>query len=278
MARTIAEIQAQIISSVVSDPTLGPQLTSTSVTAIWRLWTYIVAASIWALETLYDQFKVEITELVAAQKPHTLRWYQQKALGYQHGGTLLPGEDEYDNTGLSDDDLLAQKIVKQAAAVEQSNNLVIKVAKETSGALEPLSTPEVNGVVAYFFQIKDAGVQVQVRSVNPDHLKLAVDVYYDPIILGSNGARLDGTDSTPVQSAAKAFLRSFPFDGEFVKAHLTDAMQAVEGVVVPEIRLCQARRDDDPSFANVDVFYQPFSGFMKIYDEPTELVLTFIPA
>ncbi len=278
MARTIAEIQAQIISAVGSDSTLGSQLTSTSATALWRLWAYIVAASIWALETLYDQFKVEIAELVAAQKPHTLRWYQQKALSYQHGGSLVPGEDIYDNTGLSDDDIAAQRIVKQAAAVENGDKLVIKVAKESNGALQPLSTPEVDGVAAYFFQIKDAGVHVQVRSVNPDHLKVAVDVYYDPTILGANGARLDGTDSTPVQSAAKAFLRASPFDGEFVKAHLTDAMQSVEGVIVPEIRLCQARRDDDPSFANVDVFYQPFSGFMKIYDEPSELVLTFIQA
>lgn len=278
MARTIAAIQAQIIASVQSDTTLNTQLTSTSVTAIWRLWTYVVASAIWTLEVLFDLYRTEIADLVAAQKPHTLRWYNQKALDYQHGGTLLPGADTYDNTGLSPDDITAQKIVKQAASVEQTNIVVIKVAKETGGALVPLTTPEVNGVAAYFAEIKDAGVQLQVRSVNPDHLKLEVDVYYNPAILSSTGARLDGTNSTPVQTAARAFLRTLPFNGQFIKAHLVDAMQTVDGVVVPEIRLCQARRDDDPSFANVDVFYQPFSGFMKIYDEGTELILNFIAA
>lgn len=277
MARTIAEIQAQIIADVQSDTTLSG-LSSTSATAIWRLWTYVVASAIWALEVLFDAFKIEITDLVAAQKPHTLRWYQGKALNFQYGGTLIPGEDEYDNTGLDPDEVTDQKIIAQAAAVEQSGTLVIKVAQEIGGQLTPLNSTENDAVVAYFAEIKDAGVSLQVRSVAADRLKIEVDVYYKATVLSNTGARLDGTNATPVQSAAKAFLRSLPFDGEFVKAHLTDALQAVDGVVVPEIRVCQARRDDDPSFSSVDVFYTPYSGFLKFYTENTDLVLNFIAA
>ena len=93
--------------------------------------------------------------------------------------------------------------------------------------------------------------------------------------MDSNGGRLDGNGSTPVKDAAIAHLKSLAFDGEFVKAYFTDALQKVEGVVVPEIRLCQARRYDDPTFANVDVFYQTFSGFLA-FDAPGDLVLNFI--
>lgn len=280
MARTIAEIQAQIIAAVEADATLSAQLTSTSVTAIWRLWTYIVAASIWALEVLFDNFKAEATELVDSEKPHTLRWYRQKALDYQHGGTLLDGSDEYDNTSLTPDEIADMKIVAQAAAVEDPNTnaLVVKVAKEDGGELEPLDGSETAAITAYFAAIKDAGVKLQVRSVNADRLRIEVDVYYDATILSENGARLDGTSSTPVQDSVYYFLRSAPFNGEFVKAHLVDAMQAVGGVKVPDLKVCQARRDDDPSFSSVNVFYQPFAGYLKIYDEGDDLVLNFIAA
>lgn len=277
MARTISEIQSEIIADVQADSTLGAQLTSTSVTAIWRLWTYVVASAIWALEVLFDAFKAEATELVAAQKPHTLRWYRQKALDFQLGGTLVDGDDIFDNSALSDDQVEVQKIIKAAAAVEDGNVLIVKVARLSGDELEPLSVPQLAAFTAYMTEIKDAGVKLQSRSVNPDHLRLDVDVYYDATVLGSDGARLDGAETTPVQDAIDAFLRSTPFNGVFVKSYLTDAMQAVEGVVVPEIRLCQARRDDDPTFGAVDVFYAPFSGFMKIYD-PSDLVLNFIPA
>lgn len=280
MARTIATIQAEIITAVQADTTMGPLLTSTSATAIWRLWAYIVASAIWTLEVLFDTFKQEATDLVAALNPHTLRWYYQKALDYQHGGTLLPGSDEYDNTGLDADEIAAMKIIAQAAAVEDANTnaLVVKVAKDDGGELAPLDAGEVAAVTEYFQQIKDAGVKLQVRSVAGDLLRIEVDVYYDATILGEDGARLDGTGSTPVQDAVYAFLRSAPFDGEFVKAHLVDAMQAVPGVIVPDLKTCLARRDDDPSFANVAVFYQPFAGYLKIEDEGEDLVLNFIAA
>jgi hypothetical protein len=276
MARTIADIQAEIIATVQADTTLGG-LTSTSATAIWRLWTYVIASAIWAHESLWDLFKAEVAEIAADLKPHTLRWYRNKALAYQHGAALVAGEDYYDNTGLDPDDIEAQKIVKQAAVTETPDGLLtVKVAKETSGELAPLSVGEAAAVNAYFGEIKDAGVVLNVRSVNADRLRIEVDVYYDPTILSATGERLDGASATPVQDAAKAYLRALPFDGEFVKARLVDAMQAVEGVNVPEIRLCQARRDDDPSFGGVDVFYQPFSGFLKFYDPSTDLVLNFI--
>ncbi len=277
MARSISEIQTQIIAAVQADTTLSG-LSSTSVTAIWRLWTFVVATAIWTLEVLFDAFKSEVTELVAAQKAHTLRWYQTKALAFQLGGTLGAGSDVYNNTGLTDDQVTAQKIVTNAAVSEVDNQLIIKVAKTVSGELQPLESGEITAITTYLTEIKDAGVKLILRSVAADRLKVVVDVYYDATVLSSTGARLDGTSSTPVQEAAKAFLLELPFDGQFVKSHLVDKLQAVDGVIVPEIRLCQARRNDDPSFSAVDVFYQPFSGFLKYYTPSTDLILNFIAA
>ncbi len=278
MARSIVTIQAEIIANVQSDAVLGAGLTSTSSTAQWRLWTRIVATAIWTMEVLFDVFTAETLALVAAQKAHTVRWYQTKALAFQLGYTLIPNGDTYDNTGFDEDEIADSKIIAQAAAVEFGDILIIKVAQLLGGDLEPLSVGDTTAVTAYFQEIKDAGVKILVRSVEADHLRVVVDVYYDATIFDDAGARLDGTAATPVQDSVYAFLRTLPFDGQFIKAHLTDAMQAVQGVIVPEIRTCLARRDDDPTFGSVDVFYQPYSGFLKVYDPMTDLVLNFIAA
>lgn len=277
MARTITEIQEQIIASVASDAELNTNLTSTSVTAIWRLWTYVVAVAIWLHESAWDSFRVNLLDEVANMKPHTLRWYRGKALTYQAGGTLLPGEDVYDNTGITAEDIIAAQIIKYASASEGNGQVVVKVAKDVSGIITAPTVPELAGINAYFQDIKDAGVVLVVRGVAADRLKLGIDVYYDANILAADGSRLDGSSATPVKDAIKAFIKALPFDGRFIKAHLTDALQDVEGVIVPEIRSCEARRFDDPSYSAVDIFYDTYSGFLKVYDD-SDIVLTYYSA
>ena len=60
MARTIEEIQGRILTAIASDQALSTQLTSTSKVAVFRLFTYIIASSIWLLESIFDNHKKEI--------------------------------------------------------------------------------------------------------------------------------------------------------------------------------------------------------------------------
>lgn len=274
MARTITEIQNQIIAAVQADSTLS-QITNGSASAIWRLWTRVVATAIQLLEALFDVHKTEVETILATQKPHGLRWYQQRALEFQYGSDLVEDEVYYDNTGLTTAQIEAQQIVAQAAVVESDGRLIVKVAKEVSGELEPLSNDEQTSFREYMAEIKDAGVFLEVLSYNADKLKLTIDVYYDPLLLSLQGARLDGSDNDPVGNAVRQFLRSLPFNGQLVKAELVDALQAVEGVFVPEIRVAQAARYDNASFTGIDIVYNPYSGFFRLYD-PGDLVLNFI--
>lgn len=274
MARTIAQIQTEIITSIQNDATLSG-INSPSATAIWRRWTWVVAVAIAALENLYDAFRSEIDTELATRKPHTLRWYQSKALEFQYGSDLVEGQDYYDNSSLTPDQITAQQIVVQSAATEENDRVIVKVAREVSDELEPLTTPQYDAVVQYFADVKDAGVKLEVRSFAADKLKLVIDVYYDPLVLGATGARLDGTNATPVKDAAKAFLRDLPFDGRFVKSYFVDALQAVDGVVIPEVRTCQATKFDNPALSTVDVTYQPYSGFLRIYND-VDLTLNYI--
>lgn len=275
MARSIKAIQDEIIASVQSTPGLVG-LTSGSATAIWRLWTYVVAVAIYTMEVLWDLHKAEVAELLATQKPHTLRWYQQKALLFQFGSDLPDGEDTYDNSNLTPAQVEAQRIVAAAAAVETPQHLLIKVVREVSGDLAPVTPDQYDAIAAYFYEIKDAGVPLQIISSDPDKLKLDLEVRYDPQVLNSSGERLDGDNPNPLKDAINGYLRNLQFNGRFVLAHLVDAMQVVEGVRIPTLLQCQAARFDNPNFSNVTVTYDPFSGALRIYDYDVDVNVTWI--
>lgn len=275
MARTIAQIQAQIIANVQADATLS-QMNSPSAVAIWRLWTYVVAAAHFLLETFFDVHKAEVDEALATLKPHGLRWYQTKTLAFQYGSDLVEDEDYYDNSSLTPDQILAQQIIVQASVSEADGKVTVKASKEVDGELEPLETAEYNAALAYLQEIKDAGVRLELLSFNADKLRLTVDVFYDPLILNAAGERIDGTNDDPVGEAARLFLREgLTFNGLFVIEKMRDALQAVDGVFVPMIRNTLAARYDNPSFTVLDVVYQPYSGFLRFY-EAGDLTLNFI--
>lgn len=81
MARTITDIQNEILTAKQNEPELA-ELNSTSKTAIWRLWVYITAFVIHTLELIFDKHKSEVSEALRQLKPHTARWYRNKALAF----------------------------------------------------------------------------------------------------------------------------------------------------------------------------------------------------
>jgi hypothetical protein len=271
--RTVETIQNEIITQVQNTPQFG--VLSTSKTAIWRLWTYIVASAIQLLESIFDNHKQDVTAALAKLKPHTTRWYQTKALSYQHGYALPDGEDSYDNLNLTDNDIAIAKIVKYAAVIERGDKLEIKVAKAISGFPTVLDSTELAGFTNYVNDIKDAGVKVEVISATNDNLRLKLDIYYDGKVLDATGVRLDGTDSASVQTAVKSFLNQLPFDGVFVLANLVDALQKVEGIRIPVVKLCQANFILSPLvWFNVDAYWITYSGYILIDD--VDLNINFI--
>lgn len=276
MARTIAEIQQAMLDEIAGDATLSTVATSTSKVAIYRLFTRIVATCAWTVEVLFDTVKQEVNELIAQLKPHSLRWYANKAKDFQYGYTLPIDADRYDNTLLSDDVIDAAKIVKYSAVTEgEDGKLRIKVAKEVVD-LAPLSAGELSAFSEYMGRIKDAGVRLIIESNTPDKLKLSLKIYYDPLIINATGQRIDGSDLTPVQTAVQNFLKNQPFNGVFVLAYLVDALQKVEGVVIPHIVSCLTSYALF-GFTSVNVQYLPDAGYLRFEDVNTDLTLEFVP-
>lgn len=259
MARTISEIQQQIIDTKNADTTLSAYAWSDSKVAIWRLWTYVVAVCIWTLEQLFDYHKAEVVNIIATQKPHTLEWYVYKAKQFQYGVALPPDADVYPSE--STDPEVA--IISYAAAVELSNLVRVKVAKSAGGMLESLSVDELDAFSGYMNRVKDAGVRLQLTSGNPDNLQLVISVFYDPLVLSSSGERLDGASDTPVADAINSFLSSLPFNGEFVLNNLIAMLQKVEGVKIGYVASAQANYGATP-YVPIAVKYVPDAGYMVL--------------
>lgn len=234
MARSIQDIQAEIHQAKESEPALD-ELNSTSKTAIWRLWIYIVSVAIWTLEKIFDQHKKEVDERLSQLKPHTARWYRNKALAFQYGFDLKEDSDVFNNEGSSEEAIGNSKIVKYSAVIEKdTGQLIVKIATETAGKLQPISPTQQQAFEAYIAEIKDAGVRVTVTNYLPDRLVLNLQIYYDPLVLDEYGThRLSG--NKPVQEAIEQYMKELPFNGEMILAHLIDKLQQVEGVKIPHL-------------------------------------------
>ena len=276
MANTIDFYYQQIITQKENTTELDA-LDSTSAVADFNLWAYIVAVVMMVLDNLFSMHLAEVTNLIATLKPHGLQWYQSLALRFQYGQDTIPDSDQYANTGLSADQIKAQQIIAQAAVTEISTataiGLRVKVVKLIAGVYTQLIPDELNAFTAFMNKQKDAGVNIIAQSLPPDGLKLAIQVFYDPLILKSDGSRIDGTAQTPVLDGINAYLQALPFNGEYSSTRLSNALQLVSGCILPNITLAQAQYGAFP-YTSIDEVYVPDGGYLALADGYPQLTYT----
>lgn len=247
-----------------------------------RLQFFVVAVAMYLQQEIFTQLKIDTDSRIYELKPHSPQFYANLALNFQLGFNLLPDSDKFDNTGATADQIAASKIVKYAAVVKQDNIygrrfLRIKLAKDVSGELAPLSNVELTAVRNYFERVGDAGVRLVIESLPADSLKAKLKIYYNPLILNNTGSRIDGSSSEPVQTAIKAFLKTLPFNGVFVLQKFIDAIQEVTGVETLDYEAGDiVVKYGLLPYAPVDVFYVPDSGYLR-FTNPLHLELEFEP-
>ena len=269
MARTIDTINNDLKQAFMQDTTLAEKYGFTaganfadtfSRFSIESIILYIVAASIWTLEKLFDTHTAEVTDYIATMKPHSLLWYVEKAKAFMYGVPLIDGSDQYDTTNLTDEQIAEKKIVTFAACTEANATLYLKVAKAGPA---PLTADEKAAFVAYLHEIKDAGVRIDVISENGDYLKLQMVIYYNPLLINANGES-KATGNKVVEDAIKNYIENIPFNGEFRKNELEDAIQAVDGVVMVEFERAEhSETGEDDTFEEVIPYCKPTSGYFK---------------
>ena len=269
MARSIEQIKTSMAEAFMQDTNLaikygfevGADFNNTfSKVSIESLLLYIVAVGIWTLERLFDTHTAEVTDYIATMKPHSLRWYVEKAKAFMYGVPLVDGSDQHDTTGMTDEQIAQAQIVTFAACTEANATLYLKVAKAGPA---PLTADEKAAFVAYLHEIKDAGVRIDVISEQGDYLKLDMVIYYDPLLINADGeSKADGTKV--VEQAIKDYIENIPFNGEFRKNELEDAIQAVDGVVMVEfVAAYHSETGAEDTYDEVVPYCKPASGYFK---------------
>lgn len=283
MARTIADIQQQIIDTYVQEmAAIGEAVepTTWSNTSLEKLWSFVVAFCIWVHEKLFDALMQEVRLYIEKMKPHTPQWYAETALAFQLGFPTLPDTWLFDNTGKTAAQIAASKVVKYVAVTEEELPgykmfLRMKLAGANGNELDPLPVDTVTAVREYFNKkAKDAGVKMVFESRPPDAIRMEWDVYIDPTILSATGARLDGSEPEPVREAILAYMKELPFNGIYVPVAHQDKVQGITGVNIPLIKKVEYK------YGNLDykpvlVEYRPDAGWLR-FAQPQDLVINYI--
>lgn len=261
----INEIFTQLTDTVDDDANLTG-LTSTSNTAIWRLWAYVSAVCYWIHEYLWGLFKIEVEAKVATAIPMTAAWYVSQLKKFQYGDDLL-FEDFAPKYAVINTD---KQIIKQAAVVESMLGvLLVKVAKADGDSLQALSILEKQAVESYIDDIKAAGTQVQVQSLNADQMKVQAEIHYDPTFVL-------GAVQTDVENVITNYLLYLPFNAEVLYSGLTDVIQAVDGVEDVKVNVLAVQQGD--VFVNIHRRYVALAGYAAISDDaPLINTLSYFP-
>ncbi|MEI6899248.1 MAG: hypothetical protein WCL00_05180 [Bacteroidota bacterium] len=249
--------------------TLATDLKSQSKVANWRLFLWIMAYASWLVEITFGKHKVDIANLLAAKRPHTLRWYSEESKKFQYGYAFTWKDDTY---VYATDDPDA-RIIKYAAASEKNGKVVLKVAKEVSGAKAPLTNTEKTVFTEYWRKWRDAGVKVEIISQSADLLKITVTIVRDRLVLDATNHLLRDATINPIQQSIDNYGANLEFDGKIIISKLVDAIQAAEGVV--DIKLTAAHvQPSGGSWTAVDMSVEAASGYFIL--SYTDSVMTFV--
>ncbi len=266
MARTIQEIYDAISAEKDTKASLTgllpandlaenllDELTTNSKVAIWRLWAFIMAVAIHTHELLWDLFKAEILAIAAAAPAGTPAWYQKKCFEFQFGDILQYINNQFVYNPID----VTKQIIKRAAIEERADGVVIvKVAKEVSGAPIELTGPEKDAFTSYMQDIKFAGTRMAVVSIPGDDLNLVWDIRYDPQIPLSQ-------IQLSVANAVDNYIANLPFNAAVNVNKINDALQAVTGVVDPVFMSATGTPNGGGATA-FTVSYIPAAGWVKL--------------
>lgn len=291
MKRTIKEIKQEMLDMFVQDDDIAYKYgldqekdfeDQFSIASIENTIFYIVACAIWSVKNLFEILKTEIREILDLRTPHTIKWYHNKVLRFQYPSeNLVKDKDYYDNTGMTEDEIAEIEKIKYCAIDDLITELQVKIAAEDGdGNRQPLGFDEEDGgknirdcLERYLNEIKDAGVKINIINLDPDLFSIDVTVYYNPLYLFPKDKL--------VEKAIKDFIANLPFNSTISTTKLVDAIQAVKGVELVNIKSCKIQYQHGEYKGlkeDLDVQKIPIPGYYEIDkdNEDTDLIVRYI--
>lgn len=250
MARTTAEIKKTMTDAFLSDKTLREKYglkegttwnAAFSAVSIENILLFVVAACCHVLEVLTEQWINETCERMDRAVVASVPWYHRTALAFQYGDSLVLDEDTGRYGYAATDE--GKQPVKYVAVRDRGTSVEILASADKDGMPVPLEGDVLTAFKQYLNTVKIAGIVLNVHSRPADSIMVRAEVWVDPMVLSKEGTRLaDG--SKAVNDAVNAYLRGIVYGGTFNKTKLTDAIQAVEGVVDVELGQCFYKTQD----------------------------------
>lgn len=260
--RTIQEIKKQMTDGIMNDSTLCSSLSldpsksweeQVSSVSVINLLIYIVAVAHHVLERIFDSFKMEVEERIAAAYPGSISWLWNRAMEFQfdeEANAYLYEHGVYQSVDTE------KQIIKHAAVVEEYNIVQIKVS---GNDYEPLDEVQKASFEAYMNALKFAGVKLSISSLQSDDLSLKIHVWRNRLLMPAE-------NDDALKTAIADYLNNIRYGGTFNKTKLMDAVQTVRGVEDVTIESCVfTAHDSAGTVTNLQTQnYSPIAGHVNL--------------
>lgn len=232
----------------------------------------IVASVVAGVERLFSWHREDVDKLISNERIGKKGWYEDVARGFQYGMEL--DEDSGTYADVDSDEAAEARIIAAAWAGEEGiNGVNLKVVKRNGDVYKPLDEDELVSFASYIHRVKPAGIVVRVVSAAADQLGLVMDVYYDPLVMQSDGSLIAGGNK-PVEEAIRNYLHGLEFNGEFITMKMIDAIQLAEGVRVVEVKSVSYKHANY-DYVPIDAKYTPESGYIAFDAEDTKVIINY---
>lgn len=263
MARTISEIKQNMTAQFMTDETIRSRYgfadgdtfdDKFSKVSLENVIFFVVAASIYMLESLFDQFEARVDKKITEAVVASIPWYHKISLEFQYGDELVLNEQtqEYGYAVVDE----KKRVVKYAAVRDNASGVNVLVSGDESGRPVALEDNVLSAFKQYLNRRKPAGVLMSVKSYSPDLLQADIRVQYDPLVMNPDGTLILEPNRHPVEEAVDGYLNGIVYGGSFNKTRMTDAIQGASGVidvVVDSVRTKPATRSEYITLANNSV-------------------------
>jgi len=251
MARTVAQIKQQMIDEKNAQTALAG-LTSTSQTALWNLYIYLVAVAIAIFEQIMDLKKSELETIAFEAKPGTPQWVAKMVSAFQYDATNTQvAQFDLTTYTVNYPQILPQYQIITRRAVKTANNRTVTIKVAKNDPPEPLTSPELTALIDYVGEFNFAGIAYNVVSLESDKIAVFADVYYD--------GQYNAVIQTNVNAAITNYIANLPFNGEMSIQALTDAIQSVPGVNDVALQTVKVR-PDTLAYSAGSIIYDLASG------------------
>lgn len=262
----IDEIQLNIGSEVDSKPDLS-ELNSTSKTANYKLWIYVVSYVSWLFKSLWAEKKEEHQTIIDDNVTQNDRWLANLLKDFQYGDPLIFDDNGKPSYAVIDE---AKQIIKYVS-IRSANGFFKALVAGDDGSENPivLTNDEINAATSYLNEYI-LGKNGVIESKSADLAKIYYTIYYD-------ATRELTAIKEDTELAINLYLKGLNFKGEFIQPTLEDNIQTVDRVSYFEATNIEMKKASG-TYEGVGVIYNPESGYIKIDPSfPLSTTLTYQP-